>query len=153
KDGQTGNVFYLCGAFSTFDNPLQATVERSIAVPPGKAIFFPILNAESDNLAVPPTHFTEAELRAFNAANLVGASYFASLDGVSSDGMIGRPLPPFFTYNLPKPKKGDQNIAQHFGIDYSGPVPGAVSDGFWVYLPPLSKKATHTLKFGGMLSN
>jgi hypothetical protein len=153
RNGQTGNVFFLCGVITQTGNPLVATVERTITVPPGKAIFFPILNTEWDNSGIPFTHFTEAELRQFAADSLVGATNFALLDGQSLAGAIQRLQSPAFTFVLPKAKKGDMNIDQYFHLDITGPVAGTVSDGFWVYLPPLTKKTTHTVRFGGTLPN
>jgi hypothetical protein len=56
---------------------------------------------------------------------------------------------PVFSYTLPKVKQGDLNLYQYFGLDITGRVDGTISDGYWVYLPPLSNKMSHVLQFGG----
>jgi hypothetical protein len=75
---------------------------------------------------------------------------YATLDGVPVP--YQRIISPVFTYTLPKTKPPDQNLDQYLGVDITGEVPGTVSDGLWVYLPPLSKKTTHTITFGGSTS-
>jgi hypothetical protein len=148
RNGQTGDVFFLCGAIAPFNNPIAASAERWITVPPGKAIFFPILNAEAANKDTPPGGLTEQQSRQLVANFLFPTSgVYATLDRVPIP--YQRILSPVFTYTLPKTKPGDQNIDQFFGVDITGKVPGTVSDGLWVYLPPLSKKTTHTITFGG----
>ena len=146
QQGQTGDVFFLAGAIAPLNDPFMATVTRSITVPPGKAIFFPVLNAEAANKDTPPGGMTEAGLRALIAAPLDAATgLYATLDGVSIAPLIERIKSGPFSYTLPK----GFNLDQFFGVNITGKVDGTVSDGYWVYLPPLSKKTTHTLTFGG----
>jgi hypothetical protein len=148
--GQTGDVFFLAGAVALADNPFSATVQRTVTIPPGKAILFPILNFEFANKDTPPGGFTEAQLRAFAAGPLDTATgVYATLDGLSLAPRIMRIKSPVFSYTLPKVKKGDLNLYQYFGLDITGRVDGTITDGYWVYLPPLSNKTSHVLQFGG----
>jgi len=128
--GQRGPVWFLCGVFNE-----SGTATRSISVPEGKALFFPIVNVEWDNLGVDPP-LTIAELRE-NAASFVAAVDPASLvcdvDGVALDDLASRRvLSKPFEYSLPP---GD--IYEAFGVDGSGTQYPAVSDGYWVMLRPL----------------
>ena len=47
--GQSGPVFFLAGVFN-----VSGTAERTITVPRGKALFFPLLNTAADNVGVEP---------------------------------------------------------------------------------------------------
>jgi hypothetical protein len=150
RQGQTGDVFFLAGAVALAGDPFSKSVQRTVTIPPGKAIFFPILNFEFANKDTPPGGFTEAQLRAFAAGPLDTATgVYATLDGVSLAPQIMRIKSPVFSYTLPKVKKGDLNLYQKLGLDITGTVDGTISDGYWVYLPPLSNKTSHILQFGG----
>ena len=133
-------VFFLVGVINT-----SGTAERTITVPSGKAIFFPILNIESDNAAIPPTSYTVPQLRDLAAASIDSiTSLFVTLDGVSLLDSVTRIKSPVFSYTLPD----TDNIYQFFGLDITGTIKPAVGDGYWLYLPPLAR-GTYTLKFGG----
>jgi hypothetical protein len=69
----------------------------------------------------------------------------AKLDGREIGNLKSfRAGPERYTYTVPE----GENIYTQFGIDFSGPVEPAFSDGFWLLLPPLSP-GRHTLSFGG----
>lgn len=55
-----------------------------------------------------------------------------------------REISPVFDYTLPPAN----NIAQFFGINVSGPVSGAIADGYYVMLKPL-QQGEHVINFGG----
>jgi hypothetical protein len=139
--GQSGNVWYLVGVFN-----LSGTASRSCTVPSNVPLFFPILNAEWDNLCVDPP-LTVPELRQ-RAASVIDTTteLHATLDGAPlSDDLFGfRVTSPVFSYTLPP----QDNIAQKFGCDVSGTVDPAVADGFYLMLTPLSP-GQHTINFGG----
>ena len=64
SNGQSGPVFFLAGVIS-----VSGIAERTITVPAGKALFFPILNVEADNNCADPP-FTVNELYATAAFNV-----------------------------------------------------------------------------------
>ena len=53
--GQTGKVWFLGGTFTLIQqgNEVVGVAERTCDVPAGKALFFPLLNAEWDNVCPP----------------------------------------------------------------------------------------------------
>jgi hypothetical protein len=67
-----------------------------------------------------------------------------TLNGESLLDDVERVQSPPFTYQLP----AEDNIYQFFGTDVSGTIAPAVSDGYWLYIPPLGK-GTYDLNFGG----
>jgi hypothetical protein len=68
SQGQSGKVWFLGGVFNT-----SGTADRTGTVPAGKALFFPILNFEADNLAPPiKPPLDVAGLRALAAASVPG---------------------------------------------------------------------------------
>jgi hypothetical protein len=137
--GQRGPVWFLCGVFNE-----SGTANRTVAIPEGKAVFFPIVNAEWDNLGVDPPLTVDAlhEAAAGFVAAVDPASLVCEVDGVAIDGLLGRRLiSKPFEYSLPP---GD--IYEAFGYDGNGTQYPAVSDGYWVMLKPLSV-GDHVLHF------
>lgn len=145
-----GSVFFLAGSWG-------GSSTRSISVPEGKPIFFPVLN----NVYVftpdaPPGQpsGTEAcnmasEAERVQCALLVinmdpaGALLHAQLDGVDlltypSYRQVSNSL---FQVDLPA-----DNVV---GLPLDGNPYDAVSDGYWVALAPLPT-GSHTLSFGGV---
>jgi hypothetical protein len=124
---------------------VSGTAERTITVPAGKDLFFPVINNESDNVVVPPTNYSAPQLRSLCAAIVdTTTEVHASLNGVSLKDQIVRVKSPTFSYVLP----AQDNIYQFFGIDVSGRIKPAVSDGYWLYIPALSP-GKYDLNFGG----
>jgi hypothetical protein len=139
KKGQRGKVWYFGGTG-------EGSVERTCIdfIPPGKRLMFPLINVVwYDD---PGTYVPVAEKRIILdeifsdiEPGLLGAKsceLFAQLDGepvTFSGTAIQRVQSPTFTYGDP-----------------AEPDPEAVSDGFWVLLPKLSR-GDHTLHFGGNL--
>lgn len=83
--GQTGNVWFLGAGFgSTEPNPgqFQTIVNRNCKVPTGKAIFFPVANAEASTLEGNGNTFDElsAAAKGFQDGFTVMS---AEIDGVS----------------------------------------------------------------------
>jgi hypothetical protein len=146
--GPAGRYFFLAGVFN-----VSGAADRTVTVPAGKTLFFPVVNSEFDNsnTSAPdgslPGDYTVPELRAMAAGNIATTTELhVSLDGVSLLGQVTRVKSPTFRYVLPD----QDNIAQFFGIDVSGPVQPAVADGYWVAIPPLAP-GKHVLNFGGTL--
>ena len=122
---------------------LTATVE--ITIPPGTALFFPMINVECSSLEPPPFHGgTEAEQRACARAFIADPqALFAEIDG--------RPLLDPEGYYTESPQ-----FVIHVPLDNVLGVPGpatgtSVDVGFYVLVAPLSV-GTHTLRFGGQFS-
>ena len=133
---QSGPVWFLAGNTG-------GTSRRTCSVPAGKAILFPIINAECSTLEGDGS--TEPEL-AGCAKDLMDhvTRTSASIDGTSvklgkvSDGRF-RFVSPLFTLTFAP------NNA--FGVDPSGTTQ-AVADGFWVLVEPLSP-GKHKVEFHG----
>jgi len=129
--GPGNKYFFLTGTFG-------GDVKRTVTVPDGKALFFPLINVETDNAVdpLPDPLFEVPELRAQAKASIDSATVLdAKLDG--------QPVPffrvksPVFSYTLPK----NNSIYSYFGLtgpQFEGRVKPAVSDGYWAYIPPLS---------------
>jgi len=148
--GPAGKYFFLAGT-------VGANAERTVTVPADKGLFFPVINFEADN-AVPANedgslvHKSVPELRAM-AAEFVDAttSKYARLDG--QDLEILRVESPTFAYTLP----AQDSLYAYYTAQgwcacdepqYQGTIKPVVSDGYWVYVPPLPR-GKHTLEFGG----
>jgi len=135
--GPGNNFFFLAGAFG-------GVVTRTVTVPQGKALFFPVINTEKDNANDPPTHYKVPELRAQATAGMdLVTSTDAKLNGVRLE--IFRRQTPVFDYTVP-----DQDgIYEYFGLigpQFRGRIKPAVGDGYWVYIAPLPPGG-YTLEF------
>lgn len=123
--------------------PEFAKVE--ITVPAGSAFFFPVLVCQWDNGATSPTspdYFSLKEMYGICSGAMDAVDEIqAKLNGV--DLQMQRLQSPPFACKLPK-----DNIA---GLNIPVIAP-AVSDGYWVFIPPLSK-GTYELEFGGNIPN
>jgi len=153
--GQSGPVWFLCGkAGLTLLEPghLIGVATRNITVPPGKALFFPILNWEDDNVGrdVPLTIeqlWVEIKGLQDGATNMT-----CEIDGRPVEGLSNglttpyRVQSPVFSYWLPPA----DNFYQFSGYDLSGTIYPAIADGVFLMLTPLSP-GQHTLHFSGDL--
>jgi hypothetical protein len=161
--GQHGNTWFLGGTFISSDGAggvAANNAKRSCTVPTGTMLFMPLVNSENDNLAPipkPPTRFSEQELRQPSAEQMDSVrGMTATIDGRSVKGLTDshttryRVQSPLFQYTLPSTQQGG-NLDQAVGAKLpSGPVakPGAVADGAFLMLEPLSV-GTHTLHWTG----
>jgi hypothetical protein len=131
--GQNGPVWFLAGTFG-------GSADRTCNVPPGKAIMFPVYNAEC-SYAEYPQYKTESELRncAKDQADKV-TGLDASIDGIVIDNLKQkyRVQSPLFDFILP-----NNNV-----LGTSAGPSKAVSDGYWVILQPLSP-GKHDVRFSG----
>ncbi len=157
--GQNGPVWFLGGTFGS-----SGTRTRTVTIPDGKYIFFPILNNMADNADCPnPDQFTESELRAIAQANQDRATNLScTIDGVNvldlSDpiGTPYRVTSPVFGYTIP----GSDSLLAYLGLscytnDTGAPIPvneDAVADGVFLMLPPLLA-GEHTLHFYGAIED
>jgi len=135
--GPANKYFFLTGTFG-------GAATRNVTVPKGKALFFPIINAEVDNAVEPPTNNKVPALKAIAKASIDAATLLhATFDGAPVQ--IFRSTSPTFDYTLPD----EHSIYDYFGQvgpQFEGRVKPAVADGYWAYLPPPTPGA-HVLKF------
>jgi hypothetical protein len=143
-NGQAGHVWFLAGVIN-----VSGTAVRSGTIPTGKALFFPIINFEADNLCppiVPPLDV--AGLRALASASIAGGTLEADVDGrVIQDPQQYHETSPVFSVTFP-----NNNVFQFFGCNvpagtYSLPD-GFVDEGYYLMLAPLAA-GQHTIHFHG----
>ncbi len=129
--GPTDQVLFLAGTTGGSET-------RSCTVPSGKAILFPIINAECSTIEGNGT--TEEQLLACAKGLIDQVTVVqADVDGVSLQNLtVYRVQSPLFTFTAVS--------GNPFGIP-AGQSP-SVSDGYWIMLTPLST-GTHTLHFHG----
>jgi len=141
-NGQSGKVWYLAGVITPNGEPTTGgPVVRNVTLPAGTSLFFPIVNSQFDNLnpSGPDFTMTEAQLRAGAAAliddALANGTLALTVDGRAVQNLdTYRVISPTFSYTLP-----NNNIYAAFGLDVPArTVDGAVSDGIWAMLRPLS---------------
>lgn len=148
--GQSGNVWFLGGTFTLIegeDGSVVGVAERDCTIPPGTALFFPILNTEC--ATIEGNGETEEELR--ECVTLFGSSVEhpdsnleCTIDG-NPVGNLTRVQSPAFTYG-PLP---EGNILQALGLDVpAGTTSLSVGDGVYVMVAPLSV-GSHTIHFAG----
>jgi len=133
--GQTGPVWFLAGS----TGKLGPHIVRTCTIPAGKAILFPVVNYECSNLENPGSDLKECAVAHENDVR----DAQATVDGVPlTSSQIQRVQSPL--YNLVLPAK---NI---FGVQVNPNVKSvstqSVSDGFWVFLPPLTP-GSHNIVF------
>jgi hypothetical protein len=135
--GPGDKFFFLTGTFG-------GDATRTVTVPYGKALFFPIFNYEADNALDPPTDDGVPELKAIAKAKIDAATELdATFDG--DPVKIFRSTSPTFDYTVPD----ENSIYDYFGLvgpQFEGRIKPAVADGYWAYIPPPSP-GKHVLKF------
>src|SRR5262245_45445351 len=121
--GNQGNVFFLAGVIN-----VSGTATRTITVPAGKPLFFPVLNVETDNVGVRPPYLggpftppampkTVPELYAEADGFIMATSELhATVDGCPIPNLSSyRATSAPFNFRLP----ANDNIVQFFGINIS----------------------------------
>jgi hypothetical protein len=160
--GQSGQVWFIGGTFqptsTTPQGVVRADVYRTCSIPSGISLLFPVLNDEFDNLGCPNTSYSADQLTTAAKTgidDIVPGSMSATIDNVAVSGLTDshsafRAPSPFFSYTLPA-----DNIGPIFGCSFppgkTPPAPGAIADGVYLMLAPLSV-GTHTIHFGGELN-
>jgi hypothetical protein len=156
SEGQSGEVWFLGGTFASTELEPGVFVgmeTRDVTIPPGKKLFFPVIDAEASAIEGDSDGYggSEAELRAtaeFFADFIVPESLYCEVDGKRVKNLADyRVQSPLFTFG-PLP---DNNILESFGYDApEGSTSDSVSDGVFVMLAPLSA-GKHTVRFGGVI--
>lgn len=142
-NGQTAgsDVYFLGGALGS-----NAPITRNCTVPPGKAIFFPMVNFYADTTG----GWTVDSMRvALDGINSKITEVSAQIDGqgvASTTTYHVRSQP--FSITLP-----DHNLYQLMGNPLpAGTVMPFLSDGYWLMLAPMTS-GTHTIHFFGKTSD
>jgi hypothetical protein len=145
--GQSGPVWFLGGVFN-----VSGSADRTLcSVPTGKALFFPILNVEWDNICPPiEPPMTIEELRA------IAASFMDLATDLSCE-LDGRPITNLDRYRFAGDPFGvdipSGSIWEFFGCATpAGHYEPLVPDGFYLMLAPLSPGA-HVLHFRGTVGD
>lgn len=134
--GQAGDVWFLAGSFG-------ATVQRSCAVPQGKALFFPMINTI---VYKPLPTETLNDLRRQASVDFIDktTSLKCTIDGMPCAFDLRRFRASSPTFSIIAPKDG------FITPDDLKPRPEIVSDGYWMMLKPLpARGAPYTIRFGG----
>jgi hypothetical protein len=139
---QTGSVWFLAGVVEFVAGSRE---NRSITIPSGIALFFPVINVECSSLEPDPFHGDTPAARAACANGIIDqtSGLFATIDGRAVQNLQGfRGQSPDFTFG-PLP---DPNIL--LGTADVGLTGQSTDAGFYVLLTPLSL-GQHTIHFGG----
>jgi hypothetical protein len=131
---QNGPVWFLAGTTG-------GTAERICTIPAGKAILFPIINSECSYAEYPAVRSVPELIKCATADNDRATNLRATIDGV----------------NLRQIAENYRILSPLFNITFIqnnllGAPPGntqAISDGFWVFLQPLSI-GKHEIHFSGL---
>lgn len=141
--GQSGQVWFLGGTWAPttdLNGNLVGIANREVTVPAGKALFFPIIDAEGSTAE--GNGSTEAELR--EAANYFAdhaVNLFCRIDDHDLENVAAyRASSPLFDFG-PLPANNLLGLAE-------GTTSPAVSDGYFIMVAPLSQ-GVHTIHFGG----
>jgi hypothetical protein len=141
--GQKGSVWFLALP------PDERPVVRSCTIPPGKALFFPLLTLLVFDCCGAPSHSVQ-EKREFVAQVLdedgpeSACGLVSTVDGtktVFATPIVRSQSPPFFIQLI------EDNF---FGLPSGESDPDAIADGFWVMLQPLAP-GNHVVHFEGGL--
>ena len=152
--GGSGQLLFLGGTFSTtftVTGDILGQVTRTISIKEGTSLFFPLIDAEWDNVLTTP-HLGGVVLGHPSGVPVLKQVVAASVD--STTGLFATlnsssvPFPRLrsgaFAFRLP----ATDNLYQFFGVNVSGTVAPAVSDGFFSFIHSLAA-GNYVLRFGG----
>ena len=137
SQGQSGSVWFLAGVFNA-----TGTAERTVTIPPGKALFFPIVNDVW--ISTLPTDPTTADtIRPLIKPVVDAATDLAcEIDGVAVKNLGQyRTESPLFDVTVPA-----NNI---FGLD-PGTYGPSMDEGYYLMVAPLNA-GKHSIHFHGSL--
>ncbi len=148
--GQSGPVWFIGGTFAAIEpypGEIVGIADRSGTVPAGKALFFPILNAEAATLEGNGTTAEELTAAAEYFVSFVDVdTLFCEIDGVpvADLGSYLALSPPAIYGPLPA-----NSILESQGYPVGeGDTSLFVADGYYMMLRPLPV-GVHTIHFGG----
>lgn len=154
--GQSGPVWFLGGKFCSNFVPTCApgVAERTVTIPAGKALFFPIMDSEDSMIEDPRNDGLINGLRQYNANNIdpvTNNHVSLELDGVSLTNLVKdfRVTSPAFGFMIPADNLLNAIYAKkNLGNFAAGSYFPAVDDGIYIMLKPLPP-GKHTLHFRG----
>ncbi len=146
--GQTGPVLLLGGTFT------GVNTIRNITVPPGTALFFPVMDLECSTIEAPPFFGADpagllACAQAFADRMVAGefGTLFCKVDGVDVKNVTQYRFTTSLMHFILPASKANNNI---FGVDVKeGQEVWSMGDGFYLLLHPLPV-GTHSLEFPGI---
>ena len=153
--GQSGKVWFIGGTYAPTDmmmigNTSFAAVTRTCEIPEGKALFFPLVDAEASTLE--GNGVTEADLRGvaeFFASLIIPADLSLEIDGKSIKHLANHEFEsPLFTFG-PLPAN-NVLLAGGTAAALKGATSPSVSDGYFVMLKALPV-GHHTIHFTSTL--
>jgi hypothetical protein len=140
--GQSGPVWFLAGV----GFGIGPTVERSLAVPPGKALFFPLVNYVWVNTPEYGDPEWSPEQEAY-ARGIIGAAIDTAQNLTCQ--VDGKEITDLMAYRCQTPAGGAEMVTMPdgnvFGIP-AGTYGPMVTDGYYLMLTPLTP-GEHTIHF------
>jgi hypothetical protein len=152
--GQTGDVWFLGGTYTTTattNGTILGAASRNCTIPEGKALFFPIVDAESAIAEGSGTDF--GELFASSQALIDHVSGVSCMvDGQAVQNIVHyRAQSPEFTWG-PLPSNNVVAVSSGDFADYTnGLTSPSVADGYYLMLQPLAD-GSHTIHFTGAIN-
>jgi hypothetical protein len=135
--GQSGPVWFLLSVFNA-----TGSATRTITVPEGTALFFPIADNECSDVEAPPFYGADNAARRTCAQAFHYTGIAAELDGTALRGLEDhRVTSPPFSFTVP----ADNLLGVPAGTEVR-----SVSDGYFVMLKPLAR-GWHDLHFTGTI--
>lgn len=147
---QGSSIFFLGGLVR---KPAIKNVTRTVTIPHGDAIFFPLAATIEDQYTVGASRADTMQAHLVNFIGYHVGDLNIKLDNVPILTITNRNLFRFtsggsFSYTLP-----DNNLYQYRGVGaIAGTVNPAYADGYYVMLGPL-KAGSHVLTFNGSIDN
>jgi hypothetical protein len=145
-EGQKGKVWFLGGIIVVDTEGGSAEgVVRECTIPNGKALFFPILNSEQDNVDDNPNNDVGRDVLTQRCVDSMAnpQELLVEVDGVALANPQSFAIKPFpFRYDV----TAEPSLYDVFGVTWPGELDaaGAVSCGYYVLLQPLPK-GPHTI--------
>jgi hypothetical protein len=138
---QSGSVWFLAGTFG-------ATAERTITIPVGKMIFFPIVNIFNDYPCPEPPPFEPAPGQTLEQFLTEGAMWYINHVTDMSVTVDGVALNNLWNYRGTSPLTTFTADPSWVALDpcVTGTPQFGVSDGYWIMLAPLPA-GQHIIRF------
>lgn len=141
------NVWFLAGTFVTNSK----LARRKVAIPSGRAILFPTICYEC-NFLEDPIFRNEHELKAHVTKDIDDiVESQASVDGIDVEAFRVGSEPTLFPVNISNDIPHGVNGIDSGNVVGPGGATQSVSDGYWVFLKPMSL-GRHEIHFKGSCS-
>ena len=131
--GQAGPVWFLAGGFDS------SKIHRTCVVPSGKSLFFPVINMVYYPKQAATSLTCKDAKDSARLNNETAVDLFVELDGVQMQDVKKYRVATKKCFNV---------FAKIPKADHAYDAYPSASDGYWIFLNPLSK-GIHVLRFGG----